>query len=309
MSRRSLAALGALALAAALWAAPAQAADAPALSLTSLATPTAFVAEDAGGEYAYDLRIANLGAKQTDGSEIVLTDTLPAGIAVASVAMKVRKEGGGGIDAGPEACAVDEAGPRAIVTCTISEALALSVQPAVIYPTEERRIVIEVSPGAIGEGTKLTNRVTVEGGGAPPAAIEVDNEAATLDEAGDPEPAPGGLAFFHAAALGPDGQPVGAAAAHPYQFALGFALDTNPPPQGSTAKFVPAAGDPKDISTALPAGFTGGGARPPSAARANASPNSTRSAPPPPPSTRSATARPTPRSGSSWCRRSKAKAG
>jgi hypothetical protein len=259
--KRLLAALAAATLAAALAASGAGAvAPAPALYLTSLATPTAFIPEDSAGNYTYDLRIANLGAAPTDGSDIVLADSLPAGLTVSGVNMALRsiKPGtsGGVFDYGPEACQTEASGGVETVTCTLSETLPEAEEPATLQPGEERRVVIHLTPGALVEGETLTNHVEAQGGGAPPVAIDVDNEAATLIE-GEPQPAPAGLSFFNARLTGLDGQPVGQAASHPYQLSFGFAVHTKTPPPGSEALFVPAGGDLRNISGVLPPGLIG----------------------------------------------------
>jgi hypothetical protein len=255
----------------ALPAAPAGAVEAaPALSLTSLATPTAFIPNDSSGEYTYDLRVANLGGAATDGSDIVLTDTLPAGLGVTAVEMKLRSFNPGGIFdygcAGHEECfeeslpchiEEDSPGPGVqTVTCTISDALPQSREPALLEPGEERRLLIHLTPGAIGEGEILTNHLEVQGGGSPPASIDVDNVAAT-EEGGEWQPAPPGLSFFHAGLTGPDGQPVTRAAAHPYQLTLGFAVNNKLPGPGSQALVVPAGGDLRDVRAVLPPGLVG----------------------------------------------------
>src|SRR6187399_280867 len=209
-----------------LGAAPARAAESqPAWNVLSLATPTVFVAGDAEGAYAYDLRAANLGAAVSDGSDIVLTDTLPAGISATDINLFLRstREGGGRFDYAEEACVTETAGEVSTIKCTISEALLGGKEPARVFPGEELRLEIEVLASAsLGQGTPLANHFEVEGGGAPPQAITTQNETATLDGDGAPLPASGGLAYFKSPITGSDGELASEAASHPFQLTTSF---------------------------------------------------------------------------------------
>jgi hypothetical protein len=241
---------------AALFAAPASAAPPepkPALTISSLATPTNFAPDgEPGVSYTYDLRVANLGGEHTDGSKVTISDTLPAGLTVKSVGMELRStKDAGKFDYGSEACHVATLATVATVTCEIFDGLPESAEPAVVEPGEERRVVIEVNPPeAEAEGETLTNHVVVDGGGAPPASVTARNEV-------NSSPAPGGISFFHTSISGRDGQPAGQASSHPYQFTAGFAVNTKAGPAGGTSAFVPAGGDIKDITVSVPPGLVG----------------------------------------------------
>jgi hypothetical protein len=239
----------------ALPAARAGAADgAPVFDLISLATPTNFIPGDAESEYIYDLRIMNVGSGPTDGSPIAITDTLPAGVEVKGVQLRLRTSNDGSsssVDAG-SSCAVTKAGGTETVTCTISEALPEALEPALVAPAEQRQVVISVfTPGSVPEGTVLANHVEVEGGGAAPAAITTKNEASSKDAAS-------GITYFHSSPLDADGQPSSQAGSHPFDFlASSFAINTRVAPPGTTAHFLPAGGDIKDVEVALPPGLAG----------------------------------------------------
>ncbi len=253
------AALGCAALAMTLaLAGPASAAaePAPALYPSSLATPTNFIPGDEEGEYSYDVRVANLGAAPTDGGDITVTDTLPAGVEVKAVQMLMRTAtpgAGHAHDYGPPSegfCVTEGPSGAETVTCTISEAMPEAVEPATLQPYEERRIAIAVFvPEGTPEGP-VSNQVTVSGGGAPAASIAVTNRI-------DSRVAEGGLSFSRARLTGPDGQPLTQAGAHPYQFVSSFAVHTKPGPEGAEAAFLPAGGDVKDIEVKLPPGLAG----------------------------------------------------
>jgi len=249
-------------LAAAFAATPALAAEAqPSWSVSSLATPTAFVPGDTVGHYSFDVRIANFGGAPSDGSDIVITDTLPAGLEVKGVSMSLRttnteqKHDYGSL--GDGFCETGKAGEVETVTCTISETMPEAAEPARVQPSEERRLEIRVeTPGSVPEGLTLTNHVEVQGGGAPPASTSADNVTATFDAEGHPLPAAGGITFFHPSLTELDGQASTQAGSHPYQvIPSSFALHTKPSPPNSIAAFVPAGGDVKQVSVTLPEGM------------------------------------------------------
>jgi hypothetical protein len=249
---RAASLLAALLVVAAPTASPALGAEAaPALSVSSLPTPTNFVPGDTEGEYTYDLRVANLGAAATDGSDITITDTLPAGLTVTEVKMEARGKPAERVDIS-SACDAQKAAEVETVTCTLSESLPKAEEPATIFPGEERRVVIHVlTPGSAVEGETLTNHVEVEGGGAPPTAVTTQNRASS-------QPAGAGITYFHPSLTGLGGQPVTQAGSHPYQMvSTSFAVNTRPAPAGNLGKFIPAGGDLKDIGVTLPPGLAG----------------------------------------------------
>jgi hypothetical protein len=224
---------------------------APALSLSSLATPTDFVPGDSQRQYTYDIRIANLGAEATGGSDITIVDSLPPGVEVKGVELKLSTslKTGATHDYGPE-CEIHTVGDHETVTCTISESLPEADHPATLQPYEERRLAIRVfTPVATPEG-QIHNTVTVQGGGAPAASAQSTNAISS-------EPADAGFSRYTAKLTGPDGQALIQAGSHPYQLITGFAVHTRQSPEGSAAAFLPAGGDLKDISVALPPGLAG----------------------------------------------------
>jgi len=255
---RMLPALAAVAISA-LAAAPSSAAPAPepALSVTSLATPTNFKpGGEEGVRYIYDLRVANVGGAPTNGlAPITITDTLPKGITVKQVTMDLRShEFGGKSDYAGEACETETVAEVTTVTCELSEGLPEADEPATIQPEEERRILIQVNPppelGGANEGEALDNHVVVEGGEAPPASTTSHNEVSS-------EPADAGISLFHTDIVEPDGLPATEASGHPFQLTLGFAVHTKAAPGSGAAAFVPAGGDIKDIEVGVPPGLVG----------------------------------------------------
>jgi uncharacterized repeat protein (TIGR01451 family) len=248
--------LGFLLLAAMAIAAPSAVAatPAPAWTVRSVAVPTNF---EPGGKGAYETVLTNAGAEATNGSPIVLTDTLPAGLTVEKVELPLRSVSAEVRDYGPAACEVKSVSGHAVVSCVIFEGLktkeppaGVSAQsPATLDQSETRKLIVHVSvpPGASGA---LTNVVQVQGGGAAPASTSSENEASAT-------PAPGGLSEFRSELTDVDGSLVTQAASHPYQYTTSFAVNTKPGAAGGSSPFVPAGGDVKEIHVTLPPGFVG----------------------------------------------------
>jgi len=241
----ALAAIAALALTAS--AAPASAAPAPAWSIHSLAVPSAFVAGDSSGTYFYEVFIQNTGGAATNGEELTLTDTLPAGLLVSDVTLPLR-EGGEMVDKAATQCETTTVAEVATVTCVIPEELPGS-KPALLAPTEEVRLVVHVEVPSGASGT-LTNIARIEGGGADPAEVSSENPVST-------GPAPSGFQEFRAQLLDAEGGEVTQAGSHPYQYSTSFAANTKPTLPGSKAPFVPSGGDIKTIHVDLPPGLVG----------------------------------------------------
>jgi hypothetical protein len=246
-----LPAVVALVAVAAVAAAPASAATpAPAWRIHSLAVPTNFTPGATSGDNFYEVTIANSGGAPTDGSPIVIVDTLPEGAVVEDVELPLRS-GGGMTDFGPTLCVTEKPAATDVVRCTIpGEISGADPEPAVLEASETLRLVIHVStPGAV-EGDPLVNVARVEGGGAPSASVSSENQASST-------PAPPGFSEFHSEVTGVDGLPVTAAGSHPYQYTTSFAVNTEPALVGTREAFAPAGGDVKDIRVTLPPGFVG----------------------------------------------------
>ena len=240
-------------------AAPARAAEAPAapaLAIASNAVPTNFK-PDGSEEPFYETRLTEIGAEETNGSAITLTDTLPAGLTIVGVEFRLRHEPfeeleGKDYGEDEEVCAKGSAGGRATVTCTIEDEIESG---AVIYPGEEIRLAVYVGLPSSNEGEQLQNDVSVQGGGiSAPATASARNEVSKHE-------APPGFAEFDVSLSGPDGQPVTAAAAHPYQMTTSFALNRkrNSPVAEAQQEnqFGPSGGAPKDTPVTLPPGLVG----------------------------------------------------
>jgi hypothetical protein len=241
-------ALAALVLAAAL-AVPASAAaatEAPAWAIQSLASPTNFAPGGGNRPDEYQVFLTNSGGKETDGSKITITDTLPVGLGVESVQLFPARDSGVNIGKAPACEKTEVPGKASMVSCEVTEALLPAVEPAKLYPGDQLLLAIRVTPPTAAG--PLVNRVEVEGGGAAGVTAEAENQAS-------PEAAKAGFEEFNASLTGADGLPSGKADSHPYELTTSFAVNLVPTAEGSASPFAPAEGDLKEIEVALPAGL------------------------------------------------------
>jgi hypothetical protein len=247
-------ALASLALCAASFA---QAAPAPAWRIHSVAVPTSFEPGNGSGQDFYEVTIENSGGAPTNGNQLTLTDTLPAGLTVTSLELPLRRDENL-IDEAAEFCDTGTGGGVSTVTCTIPAELPQST-PALVGPSEQLRLIIHVAVPPSATGT-LVNFARIQGGGAPAAQTTSSNPVSE-------DPASSGFEAFEAALTDDAGRLLTQAGSHPYQYSTYFAVNTKPTPPGTPSPFVPAGGDVKDIEVQLPPGLVG---NPTAAARCTA---------------------------------------
>jgi hypothetical protein len=206
------------------------------LTLDSFAKPSNFSTSDtcARGESAcdvYEVIARNAGSQATDGSPIVLADTLPAGVTVSKV--ELIWSAVPGQDFGLFFC---ETGS---VRCSF---------PVGLEPDQTLRMLVYVmlQPGASGA---LKDTATVSGGGATEASTSVQNAIGA--------PPPFGFADFSARIMGVDGAPDTQAGDHPYELATSVELNNawKASPEGPLADT--SVHDVKDVVVDLPLGFLG----------------------------------------------------
>jgi uncharacterized repeat protein (TIGR01451 family) len=197
----------------------------PAWSITATSQPTNFASGSMHQQYQYLITIANVGSGPTDGSDVTVTDTLPAGLTPVP-------QGG----------------------CTISgQTITCILEVGVFEPGDivYREIKLEeVAPIAEGTGS---NTVSVSGGGALTAKITEPTVISSTD-------APFGLASFSAPAIDPDGTPDTQAGGHPYSLTTNIALNTTESVNGQVDWFgghSRSSGDVKDILVDPPLGLIG----------------------------------------------------
>ena len=187
-----------------------------------------------GGEGTIIAIVENSGDGAVDGakSPVKITDVLPAGLkATAIVGAKWFSNA-----FTPMSCA-----PLPALSCTLSESLAP-------YQQLELRIKVKVEEGA---STGDLNRVSVSGGGAPPATIQ---RPITVSE----EQTPFGVEDFELRAEEEGGALATQAGSHPFQVTGSFVFRQGVQQTGNTGQpSVFPAGLPKDIETLLPPGLIG----------------------------------------------------
>jgi uncharacterized repeat protein (TIGR01451 family) len=201
------------------------AASGPHLTISSLAQPTNFSsAHNETHNDSYELVVTNTGTAPTDGSEVTVKDSLPAG----ETANSISATNGGTCD-------------LPTLTCTFS---------GVLSHEDELIVNIELNTDPAASGS-VVNSATVSGGGAPDATA---TETTPISSA----TAPFGIQTFafqpNDASGGPDIQ----ASDHPFELTTGFHLNTAPAQPGDDRHPFPSAtADAKDVVVDLPVGLVG----------------------------------------------------
>jgi hypothetical protein len=209
--------------------AAAGAAASPAWRIDALSNTTAAP----GGTLDYLVQVTNGGGSASDGSQLDLVATLPAGVTAVSTAN--ASAGASFSCTGPGGSAVAGA---SVVTCAETD-----VVPAHDFRT--LRLTVAVDPSADG---LVTSSFQVSGGGMA-SATTVDPTTITATPPGF-----GVDAFDGQVTAGPAGNPFTQAAGHPFaaSTAIDFSTVTNPdPPFGPLWPVEPT----KDVLVDLPAGF------------------------------------------------------
>jgi uncharacterized repeat protein (TIGR01451 family) len=215
----------------------AAAAPGPGLTIDEFAIPTNFTA---GAEGSYQVTVTNVGSTPTDGSEITVSDTLPAGLTAQKIelfwsGMPLNDIGGFLCNTASVQCHFP-----GFLSGFLGNTLASDVTLT---------MVVHVSVPEGVSGTALTNTAMVAGGGAPEASVSAQNQvASTLASFG------ASSFSFHIAGL--DGAPDTQAGSHPYEVRATIDLDN-----GSRKAFHPpeptSVQDLKDVVLNLPLGFAG----------------------------------------------------
>lgn len=192
--------------------------------------PTSLVS---GGSGSYAIDIYNNGAVASHGT-ITVTDQLPSGVTTSGTPT--------GVEGSEEwACSPTGEGQR-VVTCTIS---------AVVNPDgAPTPIKIPVTVPTVTEGSVLTNRVSVSGGGAPLAAST--SEQATVSST----PAPFGVQSLNAQEYGEGGELYTQAGGHPFAATATWRYNTDAG-KGFFAFFSENPEHVKDVEVELPPGIIG----------------------------------------------------
>jgi hypothetical protein len=257
----------ALLLVAALAAASAASAatPSPGWTLTSIAAPTNFSTNDstkctAETEReeppcdAYRVRATDAGSKPTDGSAIVLSDPLPAGLTVRRIAFFWSGAATVGLTRTTDLNrALPELGQPAPCTASTERPVrcTLAGLGAPVKPDDTLQMVIYVT---VDEGTAgpLTTTASVSGGGA--ASVFTPEQTNQIGAS----PAPFGPAGFSFNIAGLDGSPDIQAGDHPYELTTTIDLNSTIKPIGlHGSDVVTGVQDPRDVVVDLPLGFAG----------------------------------------------------
>ncbi len=227
--------------------------------MNSYATPSNFSANDNsacinGKECdSYNVVATNSGSVPTDGSNIVLTDTLSPQVTVNSVSLyatpAVNEE-----EINPDPIQLREylctTTPTTVKCQYPGEFLHEHIIPEALGPDETLTMQINVTVNDPTAAGALTNMATVSGGGAPEQSTTVENTVGSTST-------PFGPANFEFYIAGLDGARDTQAGDHPYE--LTTTIDLN-----NEFRQAPDAGyrtttveDPKDIVVNLPLGFVG----------------------------------------------------
>ncbi len=212
----------------------------PAWQITSLAQPTNFTPTNPAKCLAkglsnseqycdsYVLVVKNVGGAVTSGP-IEILDTLPADVTHAGIFREEVNTTGG-----------LECEPSTPLKCTTSEAVVPGGSLVV-------RIYVKAEPEPILEGSALTNKASVEGGGAEPASTSSQN---TVSE----QLPPFGIANFGLEVDNAEGVTDTQVGEHPYAVTANIAFPTVI--NGTGFQYVPVEHE-KDIVVDLPPGFMG----------------------------------------------------
>jgi uncharacterized repeat protein (TIGR01451 family) len=234
-------------------------------SIESLAYPSDFSTDDnalcehvgvqeaAGQCDTYVVTSTNVGSKETDGTPVTLSDTLPGGLTVRNVSLFVEDVTG---HTGPDLANENNKNTKepfcssSPVRCVIPLA-----QTGRLKPGQALKMYVSVLVSEPAAAGPLLNTASVSGGilaGAREALVSSTN---TLEQG----PAPFGLSAFDSPFVGVDGLPETQAGAHPYE------LDTTIAPN-TTIREIPegpvtatSVEDLRDAIVDLPLGVAGSG--------------------------------------------------
>jgi hypothetical protein len=218
-----------LAVAAALIVAAPAFAEAPVWSITSATAPTHIAP---GGEGELVVTAVDLGDAMADGntSEIVVGDTVPAGLTVTEI--EGRSNG---------------RGRYRYMTCTTTPAQC--VFDETVSPYEPLEVHIHVKAG--NTSATLTNNATVTGGGTQKAS-------ASSPVAISSEPVAFGVEKYEMKAINEDGSEDTQAGSHPFELTTTLRLTTRPAVKGVGAEHgAEQVGLAKDLHFNLPPGIIG----------------------------------------------------
>jgi uncharacterized repeat protein (TIGR01451 family) len=230
---------------------------APGWTIESFPTPTVFNAsnngqcesESSSGVYAfrycnsYNVTMRNAGSVAADGSQVVLTDTLPEGVTVQNVALLISSFEKGRVNLSSLLCSGSNP-----VRCEYPGVFAGILAPLATNDTMELHIGTTVNnPTHVG---LLTNTANVSGGGAPEAVTSTQNRVGE----GDAGFGTSSVNFFIDSL---DGTHDTRAGGHPYELTTTIGINNTFRTAAGGRHIDTSAEDIKDIVADLPVGFVG----------------------------------------------------
>jgi hypothetical protein len=206
-------------------------------SALSVAGPTNFVpGKETPREQGYRVYVTNIGSRASDGSPVVITDTLPPEVIPIEASLKeykgnrIQESEGGACTVVPTRCTYEGAVPAGDI---------LEMDVAVAVPSSS-------------VSGPITNSVSVAGGGAGSVSVSAVNAI-------DATPAPFAFEDFGFGITGLDGAPDTQAGAHPYALSttFDFAKEHFAGHEGVEEEFNSPSQGLKDAVADLPLGFAG----------------------------------------------------
>ena len=227
---------------------PANAATpAPGWLIQSSAAFTNFSAVKGG---AYTVTAIDVGGLPTDGSEVILTDTLPASLKATSVSLQLS-----GLN--PEGTLIREGKAGEFngfctttpVRCAIPPSFFAQYGP--IRRDDKLRMFVSATVNKGAEEGPLINEAAIEGGGGARAETSAENQLAEALP-------PFGPTLFSSYFADPAGQAPTQAGEHPYGLTTPIALANDPSVRSNEGSHLGGAvEDPRDILVDLPPGLAG----------------------------------------------------
>jgi hypothetical protein len=209
---------------------------APVWKITSISSPTSFSASDPEPQYdTYLVQVKNVGNAPSDGSPIVVSDSLPAGLTF--------NPGVGEFKITDYRHSYEDGQELEVFSCSAAPPVSCT-DLDVLRPGDSLYMFVPVAVAA-GAPASVVNTVSVSGGGAPSTTASDTTAIGTSP----------GFAFqrFDGGLLGTGGSPVSQAGSHPY--AARFELQVNTLPANQFNSALNPAGNPKQITVNFPAGL------------------------------------------------------
>ncbi len=233
------------------------AAPVPGWAIHASAAPSSFSAGDTAGCLGqfekcdvYQVLVRNAGSVAMEGSPVVISDVLPAGVTARRVKLYwsgLPAEDGGpeprnpmGSDLGGVFCTTSP------VRCELPSA-EFGLPPVGADDRLQMEVLVTVEPGA---SAVLASTASVSGGGAREASTSVRNANSAVSP-------PFGVNAFAALAFGADGGVDSQAGAHPYEFGTRIDLNSEFRVSPEESFEVTSVQDLRDVMVDLPVGFAG----------------------------------------------------